>query len=310
MPRRSRLPEPLRRIVHAGSRSYGRWTALRRVLPSLLICGGHRCGTAGLHQMLAAHPLVLRSARRDGVSFFDTSYERGMDWYRGHFPRQRTARRLQRRHGGAANAFETSPYYLYHPYAAVRIARDLPGARLLVMVRDPVDRAWSHFQAERAAGHEPEPSFARALALESARLRGQEERLGVEAGYRSFAHRHHAYRQRGEYARYLERLAGQVGRERIHVVEAERLWLLPDEVYAEVLSFLDLPQLGPPPPLPPLSRLDAPPTGSDASPAESTHPGVRTRRELSAYFAPHDRQLTSWLGRPPIWRIPIEEETP
>ena len=155
MPLRNRVPEPLRqlrRIVHATSRSYGQLTAPGRVLPSFLICGGHRCGTAGLHRMLAAHPLVLRAGRRDGVSFFDTSYDRGIDWYRGHFPRQRTAQRVARRHGATASAFETSSYYLYHPYAAVRIARDLPDVRLLVIVRDPAARAWSHFRVSRAAG--------------------------------------------------------------------------------------------------------------------------------------------------------------
>jgi len=310
MPIRSRIPEPLRRIVPTRSWSYGRWTAPRRVLPSFLICGGHRCGTAGLHRMLAAHPLVLRAARRDGVSFFDTSYERGIDWYRGHFPRQRTARRLQRRHGGTASAFETSTYYLYHPYAALRIARDLPDVRLLVLVRDPVDRAWSHFRVERLAGHEPEPSFARALALESARLRGQEERLGVEAGYRSFAHQHHAYRQRGEYATYLDRLASQVGRERICLVEAERLWTTPAKVYGEVLDFLGLPRLDeepwlPPPTQPPALVDGAPGAPSDGLPVEP--PGARTRRELADHYAPHDTHLAAWLGRPPVWRSAVAE---
>ncbi|WP_326551460.1 sulfotransferase domain-containing protein [Micromonospora sp. NBC_01813] len=319
MPLRSRIPQPLRqlrRIAHARTWSYSQLTAPGRVLPSFLICGGHRCGTAGLHRMLAAHPLVLRAARRDGVSFFDVSYERGIDWYRGHFPRQRTARRLQRRHGGTASAFETSPYYLYHPYAAVRIARDLPDVRLLVLVRDPAARAWSHFRVERAAGHEPEPSFARALALESARLRGQEERLGVDAGYRSFAHQHHAYRQRGEYADYLDRLAGQVGRGRIHVVEAERLWATPTEVYAEVLEFLGLPLLDTTPPTP----LDLPggfaptgfaPAGVPVGFAPVEPLGARTRRELSDHFVPHDAQLARWLGRPPVWRTTTpEKETP
>jgi hypothetical protein len=296
MPLRNRVPEPLRqlrRIVHATSRSYGQLTAPGRVLPSFLICGGHRCGTAGLHRMLAAHPLVLRAGRRDGVSFFDTSYDRGIDWYRGHFPRQRTAQRVARRHGATASAFETSSYYLYHPYAAVRIARDLPDVRLLVIVRDPAARAWSHFRVSRAAGYEPEPSFARALALESARLRGQEERLGVEAGFRSFAHQHHSYRQRGEYAVYLERLAGQVGRDRIHVVEAERLWAAPTEVYAEVLGFLGLPLLETVPPDPVV-----PPLGVE--PAEPL--GARVRRELNDHFVPHDARLAHWLGRPPVWR--------
>jgi len=288
--RTSHIPAPVKRVVHFGSRSYGRMTAPARMLPSFLICGGQRCGTTSLYRALAAHPAVLKAVLHKGVHYFDTSYHRGMAWYRGHFPLRRSAARVEERFGVPAQAFESSPYYLYHPHAAARIARDLPGVKLVTLVRDPVERAYSQHAHELARGFESEPSFARALALEPARLRGQEEKMAGDPTYYSFAHQHHAYRARGEYARYLSAAATRIGRDRMLVVESERFFATPEEVYDEVLDFLGLPHLG----YPAFDRHNARPRAAAMD--------ERTRRDLTAHFAEHDARLTEWLGRPPVWR--------
>src|SRR3954470_5710761 len=233
----SKVPAPVKRVVHLGSRSYGRLTAPARMSPSFLICGGQRCGTTSLYRALAGHPAVLKAVLHKGVHYFDTSYERGMGWYKAHFPLLRTAQRITERYGVPAQTFESSPYYMYHPQAAARIARDLPRAKLVVLVRDPVERAYSQHAHEVARGFESERDFGNALALEPARLHRQEEKLAQDAGYYSFAHQHHAYRARGEYARYLAMMAQHVGRERIHVVESESFFAFPEQTYDEVLDF-------------------------------------------------------------------------
>ena len=283
-------PAPVKRVVHLGSRSYGRLTAAARMTPSFLICGGQRCGTTSLYRALAAQPVVLKAVLHKGVHYFDTSYRRGMAWYRGHFPLQRTADKVSERYGIPARTFESSPYYMYHPQAAARIARDLPYAKMVVLVRDPVERAYSQHAHEVARGFEQERDFGNALALEPARLHRQEERLAQDPDYYSFAHQHHAYRARGEYARYLGGMAQHVGRERIHVVESERFFADPEPAYDEVLAFLGLPNLG----RPPFERHNARPR------AAAMDPGIR--RDLSAHYAPHDEALATWLGRMPIWR--------
>ena len=137
------LPAPMKRVVHLGSRSYGRLTAPARMTPSFLICGGQRCGTTSLYRALAAHPVVLKAVLHKGVHYFDVGYHNGLRWYRGHFPLQRRAERVRAEFGVPAQTFESSPYYMYHPQAAARIARDLPGTKLIVLVRDPVERAYS-----------------------------------------------------------------------------------------------------------------------------------------------------------------------
>jgi hypothetical protein len=259
--------------------------------PSFLICGGQRCGTTSLYRALAAHPAVLKAVLHKGVHYFDVSYDRGMGWYKGHFPMQRSAERVRNRHGFEAQTFESSPYYMYHPQAAARIAADLPRAKLVVLVRDPVERAFSQHHHEVARGFEQERDFGNALALEAARLHRQEHRLATDPTYYSFAHQHHAYRARGEYARYLSVMAQHVGRERIHVVESERFFAEPEQIYDEVCRFLGLPtDLG----HPPFERHNARPRQAEMDPV--------LRRELTEYFAPHDDALITWLGRVPSWR--------
>src|SRR5438874_5890887 len=211
------------------------------MLPSFLICGGQRCGTTSRYRALAQHPAVMKAVLHKGVHYFDIGYHRGFRWYRGHFPtRDRAARRSARLGGIPVVTFESSPYYMYHPLAAGRIAHDLPGVRLVVLVRDPVERAYSQHAHEVARGFETERSFTRALALEPARLRGVPERMHADAYHYSFSHQHHAYRARGEYATYLEQMASHVDRRRILVVDSGRFFAEPEPVYDTVLDFLGL----------------------------------------------------------------------
>lgn len=260
------------------------------MLPGFLICGGQRCGTTSLYRAMAAHPVVLKAVLHKGVHYFDTNYRRGFGWYRGHFPLRRSATRIERETGFRPQTFESSPYYLYHPHAGARIAADLPGVKLIVLVRDPVERAYSQHAHELARGFELEADFGRALDLEPSRLAGQRERLLADPHAYSFSHQHHGYRARGEYARYLDILAKHVGRERILVLDSEQFFMDPKPVYDSVLEFLGLPHLG----YPEFERHNARPRSAGME--------ARLRGELTAHFAPHDAALEPWLSAPPTWR--------
>lgn len=285
------VPAPVKRLVHVGSRSYGRMTATGRMLPSFLICGAQRCGTTSMYRALAAHPAVLKAVLHKGVHYFDVGYAHGMRWYQGHFPTRRSGARRSRLLGGVpVQTFESSPYYMYHPHAASRIAADLPGVRLVVLVRDPVERAYSHHAHEVARGFETETDFGRALELEPSRLRGQAEALALDPGYYSFSHQHQAYRARGEYVRYLEHLSTVISRDRILVVDSEDFFAEPEPVYDAVLAFLGLPRLA----YPRFERYNARPHRAPMD------PGVR--RELQRHYEPFDGQLAGWLGRELAWR--------
>ena len=173
-----------RRTARAMARGAGRLTSGARTTPDVLIVGGQRCGTTSLFKTLRQHPAVLPPVLHKGVHYFDTGYPRGMGWYRAHFPLRATAARVQRRTGVRPITVESSPYYMFHPLAAERIDRDLPGVKVLVLLRDPVERAYSAHAHELARGFETE-DFRTALDLEEERLDGEVERLLADPGYRS-----------------------------------------------------------------------------------------------------------------------------
>ncbi len=258
------------------------------MLPGVLIVGAQRCGTTSMYRTLSQHPAVLKAVLHKGVHYFDMNYDRGMSWYRAHFPLQASGRRAGRLAGDRALTLESSPYYMFHPRAAERIASDLPGVRLLVLVRDPAERAYSAHAHELARGFEHEP-FARALELEPERLRGEAERMGRDPGYLSHSHQHHAYRARGRYADQLDQLERVFGAERVHVVDSGDFFTKPEPVYDAVLDFLELGNHG----YPVFERHNARPRSP--MPAD-------LRAELTDYFEPFDQQLTRWLGQDPSWR--------
>jgi hypothetical protein len=279
---------PAVRAAHTVSVSAGRLTYRARMLPGFLIVGAQRCGTTSMYRTLSQHPAVLKAVLHKGVHYFDTGYAHGLAWYQGHFPLRARAALVRRATGEVPLTFESSPYYMFHPLAAQRICRDLPGVKLLVLVRDPVERAYSAHAHELARGYETEP-FERALELEDERLAGEAERIVSRPGYLSHSHQHHAYRTRGHYADQLERLAELFGRDRVHVVDSGRFFADPKPVYDGVLEFLGLRHRG----YPVFERHNARP--------RSAMPQA-LRAGLGEHFLPHDERLTRWLGGPPSWR--------
>jgi hypothetical protein len=258
------------------------------VLPTVLIVGAQRCGTTSMFKTLVQHPLVLPPLWRKGIHYFDKNYERGLDWYRGHFPLEASMRRAGRQAGANPLTLESSPYYMFHATAPQRIARDLPGVKLLVLLRDPVERAYSAHAHELARGYETE-LFERAVELEPQRLEAEVERMKTDSSYDSHHVQHNAYLARGRYIEQLARLESLFGREAIHVVDSGDFFSEPEPVFAQVTSFLGLPSVEGIA----FERHNARPRSAmDAD----------LRRRLDDYFLPWDSELTSWLGKPPSWR--------
>jgi hypothetical protein len=275
------------RVAQAVSLTPGRVSSPARMLPGLVIVGAQRCGTTTLYSALSEHPALLHAARKE-VHYFDLAYERGLAWYRAHFPLMARARWIERTTGISPIAFEASPYYMFHPLACERIARDLPGVKLLVLIRDPVERAHSAYAHEVALGYDDVP-FEAALELEDIRLQGEVERILNDPQYVSHSHQHHAYRARGQYIEQLERLEMLFGRERIHVIDSGDFFQQPGRTYDAALEFLELP------------RRDYPPLeAQNVQPRRPMPESVRSA--LEKHFEPFDARLAKWLGRDPSWR--------
>ncbi|WP_432478379.1 sulfotransferase family protein [Nocardioides sp. GXQ0305] len=184
--------------------------------PSFIIAGAMRSGTTALTSWLRLHPQVHMSSTKE-VHFFDRHYERGWDWYAEHFTGAEP---------GAATG-EATPNYLYHPEAVGRMARDVPSARIVILLRDPIARAHSHY-LQRLSGGKESLSFAEALDAEEQRLAGGGE---LERAYFSYA-------DRGRYHGQLERLFAHFPREAVSIHLFEDLRDSPVEVFRAVAGFI------------------------------------------------------------------------
>lgn len=285
---RKAAPEFVKRAGREVYVAAGTATAGSRLAPDFILAGAQRCGTTSLFRALLAHPQVVRPTFHKGINYYDLNYYRGIRWYRGHFPLAALARRRTAAYGGPM-VFEASGYYLYHPFAAERIAGDLPAVKLVVMLRDPVERAFSAYKHEFARGYESE-SFEKALELEDSRLAGEIERMRDDPRYESMAHRHHSYRRRGHYAEQLEHLFRFFPREQVHVIESEEFFAGPAGPYRDLAAFLGLRPFTPAG----FGKYNARP-GAPMDPA--------TRRMLAEYYRPHDERLAALLGRKPAWLL-------
>jgi Sulfotransferase domain len=214
-----------------------------RLWPDVLIIGTQRGGTTSLYRYLAEHPNFAPALVSKGVHYFDTElYERRpASWYRGHFPTTAYRELRERISHGKVITGEGSPYYMFHPLGARRVRTTVPMVKLIALLRNPVARAYSHYQHEVDGGFEDLPSFERALAAEEKRLEGERERLLNDPMYRSFAYRHHSYQARGRYAEQLAVWLELFPREQVLVLRSEDLFADPEATFAQVLRFLGLP---------------------------------------------------------------------
>lgn len=285
---RSAVPHPLKVAGRSVSVQVGSVTAELRQLPSFILVGAQRTGTTSLYRALMSHPLIHQANFHKGVNYFDINYHRDFAWYRGHFPTTAALALRNRGRQGSPITFEASGYYMFHPCAPERIARHLPDVKILAMLRDPIERAFSAHKHELARGFETEP-FERALDLEDERLEGQVERMVSDPTYQSHSHRHHAYTRRGHYAEQVTRLLEHFPASQVHLVESESFFTQPERTYGDVLDFLGLPAVLPDT----FDRWNARPSSPMAD---------DTRARLRAHFDEHDQALAALLGRAPAWR--------
>ena len=270
------VPDPVRKVARGTVWTAGRLTARWRDLPDFLVIGAQKAGTTALYAYLRWHPAIAGPFWKE-VSFFDRHWSRGEAWYRGQFPLRRNGRLVG----------EASPSYVFHPLAPERVYALVPDVRLVVLLREPGDRAYSQYQHEVALGREP-LSFEDALEAEEERLEGEVERLCSDPRAFSRAWWDHTYASRGLYADQLERWFELFPREQVLALTTEELGARPGETYATVLSF-----------------LGAPPHALDSYPRvfDRDYPPMReeTRRVLTARFDEPNRRLEELLGRPLGW---------
>jgi hypothetical protein len=262
------------------NRAYRFLTAEKRRLPDFIVAGAQKAGTTSLFHYLEQHPDMVPPIEKK-LAFFDKNYQRGLPWYRLHFP-------LQSNDGGATFTGESTAYYMFHPLAAERIAATSPQTKIILLLRNPVDRAFSHYQYKVRRGKEP-LSFESALDAEADRLAGEEEKLRNNPDFRSKAHFLFSYQARGIYVDQIARWQKLFPPERLLVLESGGLFKRSDEVYQQTLQFLGVRAWRP---TEFRNHFDG---------GYKVKMSSETRRRLVDYFAPHNQRLYDLLGQRFDW---------
>lgn len=248
-------------------------------LPDFIIAGAPRSATTWLYQLADRHPgIAMAKPVQPEPKFFlvDELYARGLPYYAATWFDPLPARHV---------LGEKSTNYLENPLVAERIHADLPAVRLIFLLRNPVDRAYSNYLWTRRNGFETE-TFARALALEDQRDRE------LPAGLR-YA-RPFAYVSRGLYADHLARFLRLFPRQQILVLRTEDIGMEPERVSLRLQRFLGVTEV------PGLSHglgtvNVSVPDGAPPLPAE-------LRRELEDRYRVPNQRLHALLGDEfPMW---------
>lgn len=281
---KDRAPRWLLDLANASTRGYAMATSRWRPGPDFLIVGTKRGGTTSLWNNMQLHPQVLgmwpQVRGRKSTDFFFDSDRGSQSWYRSHF-----ATGAKRRKGFVTG--EASPYYMYSPHAPRLIAEAFPETKLIVLLRDPVERAYSHHQ-ERTKQGEETLNFEEALAAEDRRLAPDEERWLTDPAYYSSAHDFYSYRSRGIYAPQIERIWEHFPREQVHIGRAEDFYSSYQDAFDEVTDFLGL------------ERFELPSVEHHNYIPRADMP-TNVREELTQFYRPLNAELQELLDRDFDW---------
>jgi len=255
--------------------------AKRFLKPRFLIIGSQRCGTTSLYNYLIQHPNVTSASKKE-IHYFDTNYDKGNNWYKKHFTITEGSKRKEELITG-----EATPYYIFHPHAPYRVRKTLPGVKLIVMLRDPVERAFSHYKHHVKLKVE-HLRFEEAIRVESERITDEWGKTLQDKSYDSYALQMFSYLARGIYVDQLKRWFGHFPRKQFLVLQSEDFFDNPEKIFLQVLHFLGLPD----------HKLTAY-KKFNANGSESIPNGIR--QDLIDYFKPHNERLYKLIGRKFSW---------
>lgn len=230
-------------------------------LPDFVVIGGKKCGTTFLYHLLTQHPLVERAAGKE-VHFFNRSFDEGIEWYRRCFPTPRW------KDGRRSITGEATPEYLHHPLVPERMAKVIPQARLIVLLRNPVDRAYSDYHHQVRKGQ----------------YTGTLEEVMDDASLDDTRSR---FLFRSIYVEHLLRWSRFFSEEQMLVLKSEDFFERPVDSLRVVLGFLDLPEWKP-------KVWELQYKRNKGRYKQEIDPA--TRQRLEAYFEPHNRRLYDHLG--------------
>jgi hypothetical protein len=283
------VPLSAKRPVWNGMRVWRNATApYLGVLPDFIMAGAQKCGTTSLFEYMAEHPSVYEPITKE-IGYFDRYYnEKDIKWYRTQFPSVLTKNYVKYVRREPFVTGEASTGYILNPHSLRRIADLLPKVKIILLLRDPVDRAFSHYQHSVRDGLEP-LSFTQALDREEERIGAKWKRTMEDGNFYDFEIALHAYLLTGVYVEQVKVLMNLFPMERVLILKNEDLLSDPTGILNTTLRFLDLP---------PMEMKEV--VKHNAGKYSAMDQSIRQR--LVNYYREYNRQLYELCGRDFGWQ--------
>ena len=256
-----------------------RITAEKRVLPNFLIIGAQKSGTTSLFSYLTRHPDIIPPVKKE-IHYFDLNFKKSIDWYKSFFPKKN-----EMKDGNVTG--EASPQYMLFPHVMPRIKAMLPKVKLIMILRNPVTRAYSHYNHQVRMKREIR-SFEEAIAMETERIKNSYDRIVSGELIKDSNFMHYSYLERGKYCYQIENVLKFFDRKNVLIVQNEKFKTNPQAQYDRILNFLGLPIFS----VDFTKKYNAhkyPPMDED------------TRQSLGAFFRDYNRKLYDLIGSSFDW---------
>lgn len=253
-----------------------------RQLPDFIIIGAQKAGTTFLFHYLSQHPDIIAPPEKE-VHFFNQRADEPITHYKHYFPLK-----IRRLINPRLIAGEATPDYIIYPQVAKLIKEHIPNVKLIVLLRNPIDRAFSHYKHNISKKREWH-SFEDALKYEEIRTNLDyidiyTTRKDTIKNYCNFS-----YKRKGIYVEQLQWIYNYFNKNQVLIVESERLFSRSDETIHGVTEFLGLR---------PLSFSSYPAKGVSKLDLSLN---ARTRDKLGKYFSDHNQSLFSLIGKSFDW---------
>lgn len=246
-----------------------------RSKPQYFIIGAQKGGTSSLYGLLNQHP-DCASAKSKEVHYYDLNYQKGFSWYLNQFP------------FGKRITGEASPYYLFHPLVPARLKKDFPDAKLIVLLRHPVDRAYSHYHHIKKYQLESANTFEEAIENELKDITDYEAQFKAQPLQSIPQHQHRLYLARGLYIEQIKRWLEYFKKEQFLFLSSEVFFKNPQEIINQCFSFIGL-EDG--------VRIE----NEILLPGDYFPMKNATRQQLLSYFEPYNEQLFELIGKEWQW---------
>ena len=253
-----------------------------RVLPDFIIIGSMKCGTTSLYYDICEHPCTSPAAY-DEIGFFDSNFHLGLNWYRSMFPTKKQIENIRRKEGVAITG-EDTPFYFWNPVAAKRIKELLPNIKLISILRNPIDRAYSEYHDLVDSKSNP-PSFETFIENEIDIRKNCS--IITEENFEDFNQKN-SYLLKGIYVDQLKIWDGLFPKERIFTLSTEDLNSEPITALESVFEYLNLPDY----------KIKKPQRQKQKKYAPMK---PQTRKSLIEFFKPHNERLFKFIGKRFDW---------